>query len=116
MRFKGIRYHAKGQSGREKKDLCQIKIIAYEKDEKEFFEQVGAGEAPSGFASIVRHRLVSIDADYKKIREMTGITTAKGRQQKKELIKRRVFRQMALNKLEGVYVPKKTIIKEVRAE
>ncbi len=27
MRFKGIRFHAKGKSGREVKTVCQIKII-----------------------------------------------------------------------------------------
>jgi len=43
MRFKGIRYHAKGKGGREEKDICQIKIIVEEKDDKEFYEQVGAG-------------------------------------------------------------------------
>jgi len=59
----------------------------------------------------VRHRLVSIDADYKKISSMTGITTSKGRQQKKELIRRRVFNQMEENKQNNVYVPKRTIIK-----
>lgn len=32
MRYKGIRYHAKGKTGREKKDICQVKVILYEKD------------------------------------------------------------------------------------
>lgn len=44
---------------------------------------IGAGEAPSGFASLVRSRLVDINADYEKLQQTSGITTAKGRQQKR---------------------------------
>lgn len=33
QRFKNIRYHAKGKTGREKRDMCQVKVILYEKDE-----------------------------------------------------------------------------------
>lgn len=32
QRYKGLRYHAKGRSGREKRDFCQVKVILYEKD------------------------------------------------------------------------------------
>lgn len=34
MRFKGIRYHAKGRGGREERDICQIRVIVEERDEK----------------------------------------------------------------------------------
>ena len=33
-RFKGIRYHGRAKTGREKTDVCQIKVILYEMDEK----------------------------------------------------------------------------------
>lgn len=75
---------------------------------------IGAGEAPSGFASLVRSRLVDINADYEKLQQTSGITTAKGRQQKRQLIKRKVFRIMNENKQKQIYVPKKTIIKQIR--
>lgn len=90
MRFKGLRYHAKGKSGRENKTICQIKVIITERDEKEFWQQVGAGEAPGGFANIVRDRLLSIDANYNDLVNLSCVTTAKGRQQKREIIRRRI--------------------------
>lgn len=43
VRFKGIRYHARGKSGRENKTLCQIKVIVEERDEKKFWEEAGSG-------------------------------------------------------------------------
>lgn len=97
MRFKGIRYHAKGKSGRENKTIIQIKVLAEERAEDEFYQKVGAGEAPSAFAALVRERLTRMEAGYEKIRELSGITTAKGRQQKKELIRRRVYQIMRRN-------------------
>lgn len=51
---------------------------------------MGAGEAPGGFGNIVRDRLLSINAGYQDLVNFSCVTTAKGRQQKKEIIRRRV--------------------------
>ena len=37
QRYKHTRYHAKGKGCREKKDFCQVKVILYEKPEKEYY-------------------------------------------------------------------------------
>ena len=36
-RYKGVRYAARGRGFREKRDFCQVKVICYEKPEKEYF-------------------------------------------------------------------------------
>lgn len=67
IRYKGIRYHAKGRGGREKKDICQVKVVLYEKDEEEFWKEIGTGKVPPAFAAYVRQRLVDIKANHEKI-------------------------------------------------
>ena len=83
----------------------------YEKDKDEFFEEVGTGRSAPGFAEFVRARLIETNADYEKILKYSGITTAKGRQQKKELLRRKIDLIMKKNKEDGVYVPRKLIEK-----
>lgn len=56
-RYRGIRYHAKGRGCREKTDFCQVKVILYEKPEKDFFEEIGVGKCAPGVANIVRFAL-----------------------------------------------------------
>lgn len=41
------------------------------------------GKASPGFATFIRQRLLDVNADYQKLSLFSGITTAKGRQQKK---------------------------------
>jgi ribosomal protein L22 len=56
-RYKSLRYHARGRGYREKKDFCQVKVILYEKPEKDYFEEIGVGECAPGVAAVVRHTL-----------------------------------------------------------
>lgn len=56
-RYKSVRYHAKGRGNREKKDFCQVKIILYEKPEKDFFEEIAVGNCAPGIANMVRYTL-----------------------------------------------------------
>ncbi len=96
-RYFGVRYHAKGRGCREKRDFCQVKLVFEEKPEKQFYESIGAGEASPGVAAYVRFNLLNNKSSYEQIAKYTGITTAKGRQQAKELMRRRVDRQMKEN-------------------
>ena len=97
QRYKNIRYHAKGKSGREKRDFCQVKVVVYEKDEDEFWRDIGAGRGPPGFSTFIRQRLVEQQANHETLMRFTGITTSKGRQQKREIIKRRTTMKMMEN-------------------
>lgn len=54
---------------------------------------MGAGELASGAAWKIRELLLKQNADYKTIANFTGVTTAKGRQQAKLILKRRVQKQ-----------------------
>ena len=37
QRFRGYRYHGKAKTGREEKEMCQIKVMLYEMHEGEFY-------------------------------------------------------------------------------
>ena len=54
QRYKGVRYHAKGRGNREKRDFCQVKIIAYEKPTDQFLEEIANGKCAPGVANIIR--------------------------------------------------------------
>jgi len=96
QRYKGVRYHAKGRGYREKRDFCQVKVLLYEKPEKEFYEEIGTGKCAPAVANIVRATLKD-DWDYKKTAEFTGVTTARGRQQARMILRRRVQKIMIEN-------------------
>ena len=67
-------------------------------NEQEFYEKVGTGKAAPGYAAFIRRRLLGLNAPYEKLVEFSGVTTSKGRQQKREMMKRRVDRRMLDNK------------------
>lgn len=72
---------------------------------------IGSGRAPPAFASFVRYGLLEGDANHQKLMAFSGITTAKGRQQKREILKRRLSMRMRENQEKGTFVPKKTMEK-----
>lgn len=49
-----------------------------------------SGKCPPAFANLVRQLLINKDKDLETITKFTGITTAKGRQQNREIQKRKV--------------------------
>lgn len=42
-RYKGVRYAARGRGHREKRDFCQVKVILWEKPEKDYYEEIAVG-------------------------------------------------------------------------
>lgn len=102
-RYKSVRYHAKGKGCKEKKDFCQVRVILYEKPEKQYFEQIATGECAAGVSAVVRHLLKKEQAGYDVLSKFTGVTTARGRQQSKLIFKRKVDRMMLQNEQEGKY-------------
>lgn len=101
-RYKGIRYHAKGRGCRKIRDFCQVKVILYEKPEKEYFEEIATGKCAPGVANVVRYALQD-HKDYGMLSKFTGVTTARGRQQALMIFKRKVDRVMIENEKQGKY-------------
>lgn len=69
-----------------------MKIILFEKPEKQYYEEIAVGECEPGVSTVVRHILKQHQSDYQTVAQFTGVTTAKGRQQAKMLFKRKVQR------------------------
>lgn len=56
------------------------------------------------------------DSDYASLTRYAYLTTAKGRQQSSELLKRRIDVVMAQNQKQGTFVPKKQLRKDLLRE
>lgn len=108
-RYKGVRYAARGRGFREKRDFCQVKVICYEKSEKDYFEEIAVGECAPGISNLVRYTLKSQQADYQTLSKFTGVTTARGKQQAKLIFKRKVDQIMLTNKSQQKYEPRKVV-------
>lgn len=90
-RIKGIRYHAKGKFGRQKSDWCTLYFKLEEKPAREFFKDVVAGKAPPGVAMQWKEKIMSSPNAFDEIRKYQFILTARGRQQRREMIKRKAY-------------------------
>jgi len=63
-RYRSVRYAAKGRGYNEKRDFCQVKIILFEKPEKDYYEEIAVGKCEPGVSTVVRHILKQHHADY----------------------------------------------------
>ena len=87
----GLRFHGRGRAGRIKHDLCQLKIKLEEKTYEELYKQIYVGKTPPMLAYALRRKILEGGGGYKEIAKNTHILTAKGRQQQRLMLKRRVF-------------------------
>lgn len=85
-----LRYHGKGRSGRLKHDFCQLRIRLEEKSYEDLYKLMILGKTPPMLAFNIRMKLRESNAGLDVIRRLTGILTAKGRQQRKLMFKRKV--------------------------
>ena len=101
----GLRYHGKARSGRVKHDCCQLRIKLAERSYEDMFKEMIRGKTPPMLAYSMREKLVEEKAGYEEIRKRSWIITAKGRQQQKLMLKRRVQVTFAENlvKIRGVF-------------
>lgn len=90
-RIKGMRYHAKMRMGREKRDWCSLLIRLEERPTREFFKDIVGGKAAKGVVSLWKQKITSHPNSFDLIRKYQFLLTAKGRQQRREMIKRRAF-------------------------
>ena len=86
----GIRYHAKGKSGRMLRPKSQITVVLEEKTVEQLYKTIMTGRFSAGVANVLRNMLLDQNAGYQEIRDIQNLLTAKGRQQQKLMFKRKV--------------------------
>ena len=92
-RYKRLRYHAKGRGAFMIKDTTQLLIRMEEKPAEEMYKEMVQGKTPPMLAHFMRKNLLEKDADYETLRKSAHMLTAKGRQQRKLMFKRKVIQQ-----------------------
>eukprot|EP01017_Pseudomicrothorax_dubius_P035409 TRINITY_DN4953_c0_g1_i2.p1 TRINITY_DN4953_c0_g1~~TRINITY_DN4953_c0_g1_i2.p1 ORF type:complete len:345 (-),score=100.97 TRINITY_DN4953_c0_g1_i2:161-1195(-) len=115
-RFKKLRYHAKGRASMMKKDISQLRIRLEEKPVEEIYEMMLKGKTPASIAGMLREKLETNNASYADIKKHNWILTAKGRQQRRLFLKRRVLQAHNEFKTNGIYVGRKLIERNIVKE
>ena len=91
-RIKGQRYHAKMRRGLEKMDWCTLLIRLEEKPAREFFKDFVGGKAPLCVVKMWKAKIMQNPNRYDLIRKYQFLLTAKGRQQRREMVKRKAYK------------------------
>lgn len=102
-RRKSLYYHARGRFGFMKRDWCRVKITLEEKPVSEIYKMLIGGEAPKGLAKIWRDKIYEDDENLEVVRKFQFLVSAKGRQQRREMIRRKT------HKLQDQFLVKKSI-------
>lgn len=90
-RVKGVRYHAKMRRGLEKKDWCSLLIRLEEKPVREFFRDLVSGNAPVSIMREWKAKVLASEKPLEMMKKYSFLLTAKGRQQRREMIKRKAY-------------------------
>ena len=88
-RNKSIYYHAKGRAGMMKKDWSRLKITLQIMPAEELYRMFISGNAPLGIARDWRNYFQANKVNLNVIRSFQFMLTSKGRQQQREMIKRK---------------------------
>lgn len=90
-RFKSLRYHAKGKIGRQESDWCTLYFKLEEKPAREFFKDIVGGKATASVANFWKEKVLSSSNPLEDIRKLQFVLTARGRAQRREMIRRKAF-------------------------
>lgn len=90
-RVKGMRYHAKMRRGLEKRDWCSLLIRLEEKPASEFFKDLVSGNAPVSVSRAFKQKVLESQNPLESIQKYQFILTSKGKQQRREMIKRKAY-------------------------
>lgn len=115
-RWKRIRYHAKGRGHFMLRETSQLCIKLEEKPILEMYKEMIVGRTPPMLAYFLRKKLIETDVDYDVIRRNNFILTAKGRQQRRLMFKRKVRQEQLLFKEKGMLLSSNIIKKKILEE
>lgn len=86
----GLRRQAKGRGYRSTKPRTQVTIILEERTVEQVYTEIMTGTFSPSLSSYIRNHLLHEDASYGDLRQHQNLLTAKGRQQQKLMLKRKV--------------------------
>jgi len=113
---KRLMIRGRGRADVQNLPFCHIHIVVHEKPLEEFFTSLLEGNASEGFAAHLRDQLRRQEVDYATIRNYQFILTAKGRQQRRHQLKRRVEMQLAENQRTGIYLSREKVRRNILRE
>jgi len=112
----GIRYHAKGRSGRVTRPRTQITIVLEEKTPQQIYKEIMHGKFSPGMSNLLRNHMLTNDLDYQAVRNYQHMLTAKGRQQQKLMLKRKVAETRVQNKKQGLVIADEHLKEQILEE
>ena len=81
--MKKIDIKGRGRMGIIHVPKCSIKLVLEEKHPVEFFKMILKGECPPGIGELMKQMLHQSDADINSVKQMSHMTTSKGRYYRK---------------------------------
>jgi ribosomal protein L22 len=115
-RWRRMRYHAKGRGHFMLTETSQLCIKLEEKPILEMYKEMIVGKTPPMLAYFLRQKLIETDVDYEVLRRNNFILTAKGRQQRRLMFKRKVRQEQLLFKEKGLNLSRNIIKKKILEE
>lgn len=108
-RIKGVRYHAKMKRGLMTRDWCSLLIRLEERPIRSFFKDFVSGKCPKGVAKMWKAKIIQSENSFAQIRKYQFILTAKGRHQRKEMIRRKAYSLQQQLAVKFVYAEKRML-------
>ena len=109
-------YHAKGRSGKMRKDWVKFTINLEEKPANQFFKMMIGGQCPPGLAAVYKTKLLEADADLDEVRQLYFLLTAQGRHKRKIMIRRKAYMRMKEYETKGVHVTMRVMKEKILEE
>ena len=115
QRKKKLRFGGKAKVSMMKRDYCLFKITVTEKSVDEMFKMMIQGKSPVYFMYMMRNFCESKQAPIEMVREMQVFLTAKGRQQYKLMVERRIMQKWLEYRRRGIFV-RLNVLREIMIE
>jgi hypothetical protein len=88
--FKKMNIMGRSRMGIIKVPKCSVKIVLEEKPLEDFYKLMLKGKSPPGIGHLFRTLLVQSEADFEQVKQVSFITTSRGRYYRKTQFKRLV--------------------------
>ena len=93
--------------------ISHIRVVLEEKSAKEFYKMMITGNSPASIGNIFRKMLYQSDADFEKVKDLSYLTTAAGRQYRRTQFKRLVQLIQKEYNREGIVMRRDKIVRNV---